>query len=370
MSADHASPKLIFISGFLGAGKTTLVWESAFRLMTQGRRVGIITNDQASDLVDTALLKYHGLNVEEVSGSCFCCNFGGLIRAADRLKRKVFADVLIAEPVGSCTDLTATLVQPIKMMFEHEFTQSPLTVLADPFVLKGILAGDSGSLHQSTRYIYQMQLEEADIIALNKIDLLEPEELSTLEQLIKNSFPRTKIRFLSSLFGHGIDDWLKEIMAAESHKAGIAEVDYRKYAEGELRLAWLNAEIRLSGLSGAVDWRRFCSTLLDKLRTTASKKEMVVGHIKLLLTTENGHLAASLTANGKEASIRDDLKHAAIDSRLILNARVDTTPETLKIIVQEAIETACGDSASFRIRRISSTHPGVPHPTHRILSAV
>jgi Ni2+-binding GTPase involved in maturation of urease and hydrogenase len=342
----------------------------AGRLMMQGKRVGVITNDQASDLVDTALLKHHGLNVEEVSGSCFCCNFGGLIRAADRLKRKVFADVLIAEPVGSCTDLSATLVQPIKMMFEQEFTQSPLTVLADPFILKDILDGDLSSLHPSTRYIYQMQLEEADIIALNKIDLLEPEDLSRLEHLMKNSFPRPKIRFLSSLFGHGIDDWLEEIMASECHTAGVVEVDYRRYAEGELRLAWLNAEIRLSGLSGAVDWRCFCSSLLDTLCLTAQENAMAVGHIKLFLTTENGHLTASLTGNGKKANIRDDLKHIAIDSRLILNARVDTTPEALKIIVEDAIEAECRNSARFELRRISSTRPGIPHPTHRILPSV
>ena len=362
--------RYVMIGGFLGAGKTTAVDRLARMLADRGLVVGLITNDQSTGLVDTALLRSHGFEVEEIAGGCFCCRFDSLQEAAGRLSAATRPDVFLAEPVGSCTDLSATLVQPIKMMFEHEFTQSPLTVLADPFVLRGILDGNSNSLHPSTRYIYQMQLEEADIIALNKIDLLEPEELGTLEQLIKNSFPRAKIRFLSSLFGHGIDDWLKEIMAAESHTSGIAEVDYRRYAEGELRLAWLNAEIRLSGLSGAMDWRRFCSTLLDKLRTTAIKGEMAVGHIKLLLTTENGHLAASLTANGKEASMRDDLRDAAIESRLILNARVDTTPETLKIIVQEAIKAACGNSARFRIKRISSTRPGVPHPTHRILPVV
>ena len=45
------------------------------RLMNKGLRVGLITNDQAPELVDSELLKLSDLRVAEVSGSCFCCNF-------------------------------------------------------------------------------------------------------------------------------------------------------------------------------------------------------------------------------------------------------------------------------------------------------
>ena len=66
--------RLILVGGFLGAGKTTLLWETAVRLMNKGLRVGLITNDQAPELVDSELLKLSDLRVAEVSGSCFCCN--------------------------------------------------------------------------------------------------------------------------------------------------------------------------------------------------------------------------------------------------------------------------------------------------------
>lgn len=67
--------RLIVVGGFLGAGKTTLLWEAARRLMKQWLNVGLITNDQAPELVDSALLSLNNLHVAEVSGSCFCCNF-------------------------------------------------------------------------------------------------------------------------------------------------------------------------------------------------------------------------------------------------------------------------------------------------------
>jgi hypothetical protein len=45
----------------------------------------------------------------------------------------VNADVLIAEPVGSCTDLSATILQPLKDQFKQQFVPAPFSVLADPF---------------------------------------------------------------------------------------------------------------------------------------------------------------------------------------------------------------------------------------------
>ncbi|NCQ32706.1 MAG: cobalamin biosynthesis protein P47K, partial [Armatimonadetes bacterium] len=51
------------IGGFLGAGKTTALIETAKRLAERGKRVGLITNDQAEDLVDTGLARAQQLSV-------------------------------------------------------------------------------------------------------------------------------------------------------------------------------------------------------------------------------------------------------------------------------------------------------------------
>ena len=105
---------LILVGGFLGAGKTSLLWEVAKRLNEKGRKVGLITNDQASELVDTSFLETNNDIVEEVSGSCFCCNFGGFANAIAHLQEANNSDIILAEPVGSCTDLSATIMQTLK----------------------------------------------------------------------------------------------------------------------------------------------------------------------------------------------------------------------------------------------------------------
>jgi len=104
--------RLILVGGFLGAGKTTLLAQAAERLERQGKRVGLIANDQAPDLVDTATLTQGGLPVTEVSGGCFCCRFDELASASERLMAEYEPDVILAEPVGSCTDVSATVLQP------------------------------------------------------------------------------------------------------------------------------------------------------------------------------------------------------------------------------------------------------------------
>ena len=92
--------RLIIVGGFLGAGKTTLLGTVALIFSEQKKAVGLITNDQAADLVDTRLLVGQGEQTVEVAGSCFCCNFDGLMEAAISLRDKG-DKVIIAEPVGS-----------------------------------------------------------------------------------------------------------------------------------------------------------------------------------------------------------------------------------------------------------------------------
>lgn len=100
---------LILIGGFLGAGKTTFLQEASKYLAMNDKKVGLITNDQATALVDTVFLSDGNANVVEVSGSCFCCNYNGFMDAVASLRAKGL-NMIIAEPVGSCTDLSATIM--------------------------------------------------------------------------------------------------------------------------------------------------------------------------------------------------------------------------------------------------------------------
>src|SRR5678816_3557071 len=100
-SQTHDMPAIryIMIGGFLGAGKTTAVARLAQALRGKNLRVGLITNDQGRNMVDTAMLRSRGFPTEEIPGGCFCCRFNSLVDAANKLTESIAPDVFIAEPV-------------------------------------------------------------------------------------------------------------------------------------------------------------------------------------------------------------------------------------------------------------------------------
>jgi G3E family GTPase len=166
--------QFIMVGGFLGAGKTTALTVLARRFLDTGRRVGLITNDQSADLVDTGLLRAGGLPVAEVAGGCFCCRFDDLAEAAGRLRADQRPEVLLAEPVGSCTDLVATVVKPMQRLYGDTYRFAPYSVLLDPLRAERIfLQPGFGGFSSKVVYIYRKQLEEADAIVVNKIDRLD-----------------------------------------------------------------------------------------------------------------------------------------------------------------------------------------------------
>ena len=162
---DDARPQVVLVAGMLGAGKTTLIVESAKRLIRDGRRVGIITNDQGTGLVDTSLAGVARIPVGEVAGGCFCCRFSDFLAAALAL-REQGAEIIFAEPVGSCLDLAATVVRPLMRDEPHRFRVAPLTVLVDPARIRDLRRAPDADLS----YLFDHQLAEADLVCLTKAD--------------------------------------------------------------------------------------------------------------------------------------------------------------------------------------------------------
>src|SRR5262249_29879770 len=144
----------------------------------RGQRVGLVTNDQAQDLVDTTSLRSQGFAVEEVPGACFCCKFDDLVGTVGRLETSQRPDVILAEPVGSCTDLVATVVQPLRQLYGDRFNVAPYPVLFKPSHGLRILRGETGAgFSPKAAYIFKKQLEEADAILVNRADELSAAEL-------------------------------------------------------------------------------------------------------------------------------------------------------------------------------------------------
>ena len=357
---------LLLIGGFLGSGKTTLLWKIAEMEAAAGRKSGLVTNDQASDLVDTELLKRSGQITEEVSGSCFCCNFPGFTEAVDHLCMAQVNEI-IAEPVGSCTDLTATIVQPLQDRYGDTVKVMPFTVLADPAKLSDILAGGNAGLNEHAAYIIRKQMEEADMILINKTDLLSEEEKENLKQFTSKSYPLARIFCISALTGQGVNEWFTEVKKGGESGTHPAEVDYDIYAEGEAVLGWLN--MKLSFDSEETEWEEFTDKFLTHLSIRFTQEGAAVGHVKMLLEGEKGWITGNLTGDLKTLHIRGN-QETRKQINAIINARVEMAPKKLQDIVMEELEAVCAEHITYKIKVIRCLQPGRPNPTYRYRNGV
>jgi G3E family GTPase len=370
----------ILVGGFLGAGKTTTILKLADILNGRGVRVGLITNDQSQGLVDTVMLASHGFPTEEVTGGCFCCRFNSLVEASDRLESDVCPDVFLAEPVGSCTDLFATVVLPLRKMYGERFSVSPLSVLVDPIRVQRVLGLRSGkSFSPKVTYIYEKQLEEADIIVINKKELLEADELVSLMQEIANRYPRARVLAMSARSGEGVEAWLDTIQdltqkIANQRARGAMEVDYDLYADGEALLGWLNITMRLHGEE--FDGNEFLMSLLHDLQSRAAaihEDGVRIAHLKATLTPSQGNDVGVVNL------VRDDYtveqSHRLVspleDGTLVLNFRAETAPEVLLNIAENSLRQLVSQlrlTGELVVRE--AFRPSPPNPTHRLAEQV
>jgi G3E family GTPase len=364
------SIRFIMLGGFLGAGKTTAIARLAKTYQDQGLNVGIVTNDQASDLVDTHTLRSQGFDVGEVAGACFCCNFNELTDVVGQLEARHKPDVVIAEPVGSCTDLVATVVQPILRLFHEKFDVAPYGVILKPSHGRRILSGSEKGFSPKAAYIFKKQLEEADFVVINRIDELQPAEVDELERLIKAERPDVPVLRLSARTGENFEALLETLDQRGVFGRNILELDYDIYAEGEAELGWLNSSLRVTA-EREFSLDELLVGIVSRLRDALAAEDAEPAHLKTIGLWEGYHGVANLISSDApaELSLASDCRTRAAD--VVVNARVATSPEQLTEHVERAVREACAAvGATAEFRQTQSFRPGRPVPTHRFSEPV
>lgn len=359
--------RFLMIGGFLGAGKTTAIARAARHFTDQGLRVGLVTNDQAYDLVDTHSLRAQGFDVGEVPGACFCCKFDDLVDTVQQFDDHQQPDLIIAEPVGSCTDLAATVIEPLRSLYGDRYDPGPLAVLLKPEHGRKILRAEGEvGFSPKAAYIFLKQIEEADIVAVNKIDKLSDEERDELVRLVEEKYPDKTVIATSVKTGAGFDQLLAAFEQVSPKRERFMEVDYDIYAEGEAELGWLNCQVALNaGEPFSLD--DVVVALVTQLRDALLELRVEPAHLKVL--AQNGQETSIANLVGSDAGVELSLSSAVSrsDAELIVNARVAADPEQLEQVVRRQVEQLGARlSIDAAVRGMQRFRPGRPVPTHRL----
>ena len=367
--------KLIFSGGFLGSGKTTALAALAKRLIKRGMRVGFITNDQSENLVDTIIVRQMltdlGVPVEEVVKGCFCCKFDELIEHVEKILTHN-PDVLMGEPVGSCTDFVAAVANPIKIQYRDVFRFAPFSIMVDPERVRSLILNETQTdFPEDVAYLFGKQIEEADTIVLNKVDLLTAKESERLLSAIGDRYPGKKLLAVSAKEGTGMDEWLEDLISGRpGANTVLSQIDYDRYATAEAVLGWLNAAVKLQA-DQPFDASRFMTSLAIRLRDRFKADKGEIGHLKFVFTSAGKSMWANLTHLGAEPATGGEMLGPLPRGTLIINARVRLEPEDLETIVRDCLDTVAGKLAvTANIDDLQCFSPAYPNPPHIIREPV
>ncbi len=178
--------RIDLLFGFLGSGKTTL----AKRILEEWgpkERLALIVNEFGDVGVDGAVLEGNDIDIVELSSGCLCCTLkGSLLNAIEEMQSKAPLDHIVIEATGVAEpeEMLATFSDPT---FKKNYELGPITTVVD--------APKYAKIKHALGPFFVAQIEKADMLILNKVDLGDSETLDGTKDDVRALNPDAVIRF-------------------------------------------------------------------------------------------------------------------------------------------------------------------------------
>ena len=227
--------KIDIISGFLGAGKTTLI-KKLLSQAFQGEKLVLIENEFGEISIDGGFLKESGVQISEMSSGCICCSLvGDFGKALREVQSQFHPDRILIEPsgVGKLSDVIVAVQNTIAD--EPEMTLNSFTTVADATKVKVYM--------KNFGEFYNNQIESAGAIVLSRTQKVSQEKLEAAVAMLREKNPDAAILttpwddldgkvILSAMEKVSLADELLAKMRAE-HEAEEAEHEHEHHHDHE-----------------------------------------------------------------------------------------------------------------------------------------
>ena len=328
--------RFLVLGGYLGAGKTTLAVNLAKTLRSaHDKSVSIITNDQGDVLVDTQFSKGSGFNVEEIIGGCFCTNFDEFVSSARTLVTAGKPDVIIAEPIGTSTNIMSSVVAPLRSLYPDEFSVAPFMVVVDCIRALDILKEDKQKNIDTVDLIPAHQIKEAEVVILSKADTVSAKSLDDIEKAVCAVVPDARIIRTSSTDLRNMDAIMNIILSDEmSTRVPVGE-NGKKFAFEKAKLGWY------SGTFDITPAERLDMYALSMDMMTGVAKEYApssIVHVKVMISSPEAAAKMSLVNETINVDGIHGSRYMSSPGRLVLNARVISPPKKLETVMRSLVE--------------------------------
>ncbi|AFV23115.1 hypothetical protein Mpsy_0906 [Methanolobus psychrophilus R15] len=306
--------KVLVIGGFLGSGKTTTILRLGRDFSNAGNKVAIIVNEIGEVGIDGDVISKYGLQTTELTSGCICCSLKVNMKTTiSILMRDYKPDILLIEPTGIA--FPQIIKNEIKLMDLKDTTIQPLVTLIDGSRFKQLM--------KEVKHFAMRQIIDAEVLGINKLDLVDKIQIPIIETSIQQLNPKAKVILLSAtyenehwydfvrmLFGEGAEEIIKGDRADEL-KTNIPGIQMVDKTTGK-PVADIMDSIGASGITsyateytiGNIHTDQAESVVRDLIENI--KEEVIksspefVGHIKLFMESETDTVRANLTAFDKE----------------------------------------------------------------------
>jgi G3E family GTPase len=345
--------KVLVIGGFLGSGKTTTVLRLGRDFSNAGNKVAIIVNEIGEVGIDGDVISKYGLQTTELTSGCICCSLKVNMKTTiSLLMRDYKPDILLIEPTGIA--FPQIIKNEINLMDLKDTTIQPLVTLIDGSRFKQLM--------KEVKHFAMRQIIDAEVLGINKIDLVDKIQIPIIEASIQQLNPKAKVILLSAtyedehwydfvrmLFGEGAEEIIKGDRVDEL-KTSIPGIQMVDKATGKPVTDTMDS-IGASGITsyateysiGNIHTDQAESVVRDLIENI--KEEVIkfspefVGHIKLFMESETDTVRANLTAYDKEVAYELIQSRNVEPRRLkILSAVSNIKRERLINIVNGAVE--------------------------------
>ncbi|AEH61790.1 cobalamin synthesis protein P47K [Methanosalsum zhilinae DSM 4017] len=327
--------RVLIIGGFLGSGKTTTVLKLGKYLNKLGHRVAIIVNEIGEVGVDGEVISKYGFDTTELTSGCICCSLKRDMKfTVSKLRNTYNPDFLLIEPTGIA--FPHVIRNEIMLMDIPDVKFAPLVTLIDGSRFKHLL--------KEVKHFSQRQIIDAEILVINKRDLIDPIELPIIKESVHQLNPDARVMALSA---KEEDEDFREFieMLFEDQKMQLEAISELSSEElDSIACSGIATYAREFVIDEGIDDLRADEMAESIIMTIKARVEALnpefVGHIKIYLNTGNEVIKASVTAYYESPQIEViEPQDGPSSSKLnILSAISNISSEKLIEIVESSIK--------------------------------
>jgi len=345
MSKTTKKVRIAGIGGFYGVGKTTTIMELGKKLSGEGKRVAVVSNDKGAINVDGEMTKRLGFEAGEITGGCVCFYLDHLGYIIDTITDRFVPDLLFLEPVAYF--LPSKLYDDLERKFGETLDLAPVIILVDALRFSSYQGHTDKLPFPESR-----QIEDAEVVVINKMDLVSPDELPAIRTIIQHINPRARLLMMSAKTGAGLDELSDIVLQGRHEVVPVATMTvFKTFARSVADIGERGEQygIEVEHTLGESDVKDFLRHLLMGIAEKVLAMEGEINHIKVFISDESFFLKASLVSLEQEVDFTGDIK-SLNGGRIVVQVVASKLPDDLlyNMIIGTIQQVAPGYGVKFK----------------------